>query len=269
MSKVNLGNNYALGIKSTDETKQKLSIFAKTRTGNKNPFYGKSLSNEVRKKISEKNKNKSPSIISNIIIDDINYESLTQASNKLKIPVSTISWRIRSKNPKFDSYKYNDKGVIKLPLFTKICINNTEYNSIKEASKKLNFTYGYIKKRIESTNDNDINWNILNKYRDKRKQIGKKVMINDIIYDSIKEASERLNISEQIIAKRLNSKEPIPVTSKKRINIDGNIYDSITEASRKLNININTIVRRLRNNNFKNYTYLPIEYIDLSKYKYV
>jgi Zn-dependent peptidase ImmA (M78 family) len=94
-------------------------------------------------------------------------------------------------------------------------------------------------------------------------------MINDIIYDSIKEASERLNISEQIIAKRLNSKEPIPVTSKKRINIDGNIYDSITEASRKLNININTIVRRLRNNNFKNYTYLPIEYIDLSKYKYV
>jgi hypothetical protein len=33
---------------------------------------------------------------------------MTEAANKLNIPVSTVSWRIRSKNKKFNNYKYTE-----------------------------------------------------------------------------------------------------------------------------------------------------------------
>jgi hypothetical protein len=34
------------------------------------------------------------------------YISMAEASRQLNIPVPTILWRINSKNPKFESYKY-------------------------------------------------------------------------------------------------------------------------------------------------------------------
>lgn len=47
-----------------------------------------------------------------ILIDNIEYISLTSASNVLNIPISTINYRINSKNKKFDNYKYINKEVI-------------------------------------------------------------------------------------------------------------------------------------------------------------
>ena len=44
--------------KLSEETKKKLSELAKQRTGEKNPFYGKTHSEEAKKKISEANKEK-------------------------------------------------------------------------------------------------------------------------------------------------------------------------------------------------------------------
>lgn len=206
-----------------------------------------------------------------ITIDNINYNSLSEASQKLKISLPTISWRVRSKNPKFNNYKYTNEESIKLPLSTKICINNIKYNSIKEACKKLKFTNGYISRRLLSTDNEDSEWIILKEKRDKRKQIGKKVMINDITYDSVKEASEKLNIIESILTKRLNSKVPIPVTPKKSVSINNIVYESVSEASKKLNVNINMLIKHLKSDNekWKDYYYLPIKYIDLTKYKYL
>jgi 5-methylcytosine-specific restriction endonuclease McrA len=44
------------GKKHTNETKRKISLKAKLRIGDKNPFYGKKHSEEARKKMSENNK---------------------------------------------------------------------------------------------------------------------------------------------------------------------------------------------------------------------
>jgi group I intron endonuclease len=255
------------------EVIKKISEYSKTRTGNKNSFYGKKVSDENKNKISESNKARKNNIETSkkITIDNINYNSLSEASKKLKIPIPTISWRIKSKTKKFENYKYTDEENIKVSLSTKISIDNVEYNSVEEASKKLNVTNGYISRRLNSVDEEDSEWKILDKKRDKRKQTGRKVMINDIVYDSVKEASEKLNILEANLTKRLNSKEPLPVTSKKSVSINNVIYESVTDASKQLNTNINVLISHLKSDNekWKNYYYLPIRYIDLTKYKYL
>jgi len=270
ISEKNKGILKNLGFKHSDEMKNKLSKIGKTRIGEKNPFYGKKISDKTKKAMSESRKGKTNNLGIKITIDNVNYDSLVQASGKLKIPVSTILWRIKSQNTKFDNYKYTEEN-IKLQLSTKISINNVEYNSVEEASKKLNVTNGYISRRLNSADEEDSEWKVLDKPRDKRKQTGRKVMINDIIYNSVKEASEKLNIIESTLTKRLNSKEPIPVTPKKSVSIDNVIYESVTEASKKLNTNINLLILHLKSDNekWKNYNYIPIQYIDLTKYKYL
>ena len=255
----------------TEESKKKMSEINKTRTGNKNSFYGKTHSQKTRQAISESKKDKPNNSAIKITIDNINYNSLADASEKLNINISTISWRIKSKNKKFENYKYTDEDNIKLALSTKILIDNIEYNSVREAIKKLNFTNGYITRRLNSVDKEDSEWKILDKPRDKRKQTGRRVMIHNVIYDSVKEASVKLNIVEAILTKRLNSKVPIPLTPKKTVSINNVIYESVTDASKQLDTNINVIISHLKSDNekWKNYNYLPIEYIDLAKYKYL
>lgn len=77
--------------------------------GKDNPFYNKKHSQKTKDLISEKNKGKKPGNMVSIIIDDVIYESLYEASRILNIHVTTILWRVNSKNKKFDNYKYNKK----------------------------------------------------------------------------------------------------------------------------------------------------------------
>lgn len=77
------------------------------RNENNNPFFGKQHSNETKKKLSEIRKgtyNGEQNIP--IIIDDVEYRSSGDASKTLNIPMTTIRWRIISKNKKFENYKY-------------------------------------------------------------------------------------------------------------------------------------------------------------------
>lgn len=62
--------------------------------------------------------------------------------------------------------------------------------------------------------------------------------------------------------------EIIGVYKIKQINI---IYQSVKEASEKLNKNINVLIKCLKSNdqNWKNYYYLPVEYINTSNYIYL
>jgi len=100
--------NSFFGKHHTKETKQKFSEIAKQRIGEKNPFFGKHHTEETKEKLREKIKGtQSPSRIS-ISIDNINYVSMTDASKKLSIPLPTILWRLNSKNPKFNNYKYSE-----------------------------------------------------------------------------------------------------------------------------------------------------------------
>jgi group I intron endonuclease len=108
LSDTHKGNTYCLGKKASDETRQKISENAKLKIGEKNPFYGKHHSEETIKKIKEKSKGRLPPNIIKILIDEKIYISITEASRQLNIPTPTILWRLNSKNPKFNNYKYVD-----------------------------------------------------------------------------------------------------------------------------------------------------------------
>ncbi len=78
----------------TDEAKQRIS------EENKKP-----KSEETKRKLSEANKGKKPGNIIKVEIEGIIYESLTEASNKTGINLSTLRNRIKSKNVKYLNYK--------------------------------------------------------------------------------------------------------------------------------------------------------------------
>jgi group I intron endonuclease len=84
------------------------------RSGINNSFFGKHHSEETKKKLSEKRKGKKPPNITPVIIDNIVYESLAEASRQTGIPSPTILWRIKSKNIKYENYKSHPS--IKAPL---------------------------------------------------------------------------------------------------------------------------------------------------------
>jgi group I intron endonuclease len=79
------------------------------KSGNKNPFFGKQHTEETKQKLSEKRKgNYNGEQNIPIIIDNVEYRSAGEASKILNIPMVTIRWRVKSKNKKFDNYKYKD-----------------------------------------------------------------------------------------------------------------------------------------------------------------
>jgi group I intron endonuclease len=97
------------GIEKAKEMKKKISEHAKTKLLDKNPFYNKHHSEETKEILRKKRigkyygKQNIP-----FIIDDVEYETLSSASKKLGIHPTTISWRLKSKNKKFENYKYKD-----------------------------------------------------------------------------------------------------------------------------------------------------------------
>lgn len=77
------------------------------RSESDNPFYGKQHTEESKNKIREKRTgvyNGDQNIP--IIIDGVEYRSSGEASKILNIPMVTIRWRVKSKNKKFENYKY-------------------------------------------------------------------------------------------------------------------------------------------------------------------
>jgi hypothetical protein len=78
------------------------------KSGVNNPFYGKHHSQETKNKLSEKRLGKKPANMKQVVINDVTYESLAEASRQTGIPSPTILWRINSKNKKFSNYKYKN-----------------------------------------------------------------------------------------------------------------------------------------------------------------
>ena len=89
------------------ENRKKHSDFAKTRTGVKNPFYGRRHTDEVKKQLANKHHGKyfgTQNII--VEINGKTYRSAGEAGLALGLPMTTVRWRIRSNNPKFKNYQY-------------------------------------------------------------------------------------------------------------------------------------------------------------------
>lgn len=108
-SEVHKGNTYTKGKKASEETRQKLSEIRKNkRMGKENSFFGKRHTEETKQKIREKNKGNIPPTAKEVIIDDIKYLSIAEAGRQLGICTTTILWRLNSKNPKFNNYKYSE-----------------------------------------------------------------------------------------------------------------------------------------------------------------
>lgn len=107
LSEIKKGNTYFKGKTFSEETKKKMSEYRKGKNiGEQNSFFGKHHSEETKQKIREKNKGNIPPTAIEISVDDKIYISITEASRQLNIPTPTILWRLKSKNPKFNNYKY-------------------------------------------------------------------------------------------------------------------------------------------------------------------
>lgn len=107
-SPINKGKSLedSVGSKRASEIRKLLSDKAKARTGDKNPFYNKSHSDKTKKHLSETMKGRKPSNMKKVIIDDLIFESVTEASRQLNVSPATILFRIKSKSDNFRSYKY-------------------------------------------------------------------------------------------------------------------------------------------------------------------
>ena len=76
------------------------------RSGTKNSFYGHRHSAEVKARLSEANKGKVPPSVLPVIIDGVSYGSCSEASRTLDVPLPTVTYRVKSTNPKFASWVY-------------------------------------------------------------------------------------------------------------------------------------------------------------------
>lgn len=82
-------------------------IKCKEMSGENNHFYGKSHSEETKEKIRQQHLGKyNGNQEKVVIIENVEYKSLSEASRVLKINASTILFRIKSNNKRFINYNY-------------------------------------------------------------------------------------------------------------------------------------------------------------------
>lgn len=89
----------------------KTCIKCKDVSGNNNPFYGKKHSNKTKEKLSSlkkgvyKGNQEKP-----VIIENVEYKSVSLAAKILQVVPATILNRIKSKNIKYKNYKYKNES---------------------------------------------------------------------------------------------------------------------------------------------------------------
>lgn len=86
-----------VGEERASEIKKRLSECAKKKTGSKNPFYGKSHTEETKEKLRKaKLGKKNISCSKKVIFNGIVYESVADCGKKLNIPYGTVAYRARN-----------------------------------------------------------------------------------------------------------------------------------------------------------------------------
>ena len=276
--------------KRVKEQKEQISKMTKEerqerwgQSGEKNGMYGRTHTDEVKKRLSIINKGNT-------------YCLGKKASQETKDKLSVIaSERLGEKNPFFGKQhseetkqKLRESRLGNIPTNAReILIDGETYISATEAGRQLGICTGTILHRIKSPNPLYANYfyvenkpkhntSISAETRQKMCEArnnrespnSKPVVIDGIQYKSTSEASRQLGVSTGIIRNRLKSNIPINEPPKKRespmskkVIIDGILYKSTAEASRQLGISKSIIGNRLYNKFqiFDNYNFADIK----------
>lgn len=178
-------------------------------------YIGEDLKLKIKIRLQEKRKKFDQETKKEIIIDNIEYTSISEAVEKISIYRSLICSRLKSSH--FKNYLFKDNDInIKYNKFIevdphlskkeRISIEGKEYGSITEAVKELKKIHDYINWRLNSKSYPS--WFYLDKVVE-LKETGtpklKSVSINGIIYESISKAVERSGVDRQIMRYRLKS----------------------------------------------------------------
>ena len=106
-------NSELLGDDRSKQVSKKLSELASKRVGDKNSFFGKKHTEETKNRIRKSRIGRYHGDQNiKVIIDDIMYNSYSEASKVLSLPIATIRWRCLSKNPKFQNYQLDNSPLI-------------------------------------------------------------------------------------------------------------------------------------------------------------
>lgn len=126
----------------------------------------------------------------------IEYNSIAELARKYNLNVVTLRTRLRKGLPIEEAVNKNKFNC------TQIEYNGVKFDSIKELCKKLNINQTLLNNRLHQ------GWNLydaINKEKNITKQ-GKTIIINEKIYNSIKEASLDLNIEENKLRRIIRDK---------------------------------------------------------------
>jgi len=104
-SELHKGNTYCKGIVSSEKPDKNVRK-RKIKNWRKKSILWKTSFRRNYSKIKEKSKGRLPPNTIKISIDNIIYISISEAARQLNMPAPTVLWCLKSKNPKFNNYKY-------------------------------------------------------------------------------------------------------------------------------------------------------------------
>lgn len=177
---------------------------------------GKQLENDIKNSLQKNRKVTKQKTSIPIIIDGIEYESVTFAAKQLNIDRQKLKHRLKS--PFFQNYlfvddernmKYNKHSILNPYEHKrkKVMIMGIEYPSITDAATSLNKSHFYITWRLSSKSYPD--WY----YMDNEVELidtgiprNKKVSVLGVTYESITMAAEKSGISRENVRYRIKSK---------------------------------------------------------------
>ena len=174
-----------------------------------------------------------------IVIDGVNYTGITEAGKILNLPIRTINGRIYSSSPKFINYHFLDekkqtealnKGLIRIENTKEkhkefstgrgvpILIDNIYYSSMREAGKAYGVVKDVISKRVKSKKYQNYQITKYDAYYTKpncvtpiimdKKGMTRQVIIDNIYYKSLSDASRKIGVSPNSIKSRILSPNP-------------------------------------------------------------